>query len=239
MKNHLNFFRLFILIFFTTGLIGFKVKAQTINYFFGEFKIKKVLSYYDSISKYVNYTAYANLYSDSVSTSKSYTAVNCGQVFYNNKGLAYNSQIKTYLDTVERKFNTGIRWSVVGANSCNSFTNTLVDSFPSFNFELSLPMQLDKSKNLCVVISGCKYTDEIEVTFFDGQYRISVPYYRKLNYTANLNQIIIPKCDLSTLSGNGVHVTVSLIKIEYKKFNGKKYKFEKRFDFVKPMPLLN
>ncbi|MBL7912398.1 MAG: hypothetical protein JNJ41_15160 [Bacteroidia bacterium] len=238
MKNYLIFLKPICFLLLISSLC-FKSTAQSMQYFHGEFKVNKVLTYLDSLSKFTTYRTSANLYNDSVSSSRSYTAMNCGQVLYNAKPLSYTSQIRTYLDTVERKSNVGIKWSVVGSTSASTFTTTLVDSFPSFNFEASLPNQLDKSKNLCITINNCNYTDEIEITFFDGQYRISVPYYRRINYTSSLNQIVIPKCDLGTLTGYGVHITVSLIKNEYKRFNGKKYKFEKRFDFVKPMALKN
>ena len=236
MKKNLNSFTVFVFILL---LITTKGKAQTATYFYGEFKIRKVLNYFDSLSTTTNYIALSNLYADSVPASKSYTAINVGQVIYSTKGLGYTSQIKTYMDTVIRKTNTGINWALVGVNGNTSFTTTLVDSFPSYNFKTSLPTQLDKLQNFCIVLNNCKYTDEVEVTFFDGQYRFSVPYYRKVNFTTNLTQIIIPKCDLSTLTGSGVHVTISLIKNEYKKFNGKRYKFEKRFDYVRPMAIVN
>lgn len=220
-------------------LISFNNTAQTRNYFFGEFKIKKTINYRDSAVKFTRYIAYSNLYSDSVSSSKSYTAINCGQIFYNNIGLRYNSIIKTYMDSVERKTNYGITWSLLGGASCNNFTTTLIDSLPSFNYLTSLPSQLNKSQNLHITLDNCKYTDEIEIIFFDGHYSLSNPSYRKVNYTNNLNQIVIPQNDLCSLSGSVVSITISLIKNEYKRINGKNYKFEKRYDYVKPLPLIN
>jgi hypothetical protein len=236
MKNIKKTIRTAALAFFISSMMSFS-PPTTQSSFYGEFKIRKIMNYYDSHSSHTNYIATANLYANAVSSSQSWIASNQGQVYYNGSGLKYDPMINFYTDTLERKTNTGIKWSVTTAGSTTGFSTSLTDTFPDFDYIVCLPDVLDKSKNLKVDLNNCSYADEVEVTIWDGQFRTTVPFYRRTTIKGNSN-IVIQKSDLSSLSGPGVIVTVSLIKNELQTINGKTYKFEKRFDLVRPMPLI-
>jgi hypothetical protein len=207
-------------------------------YYFGEFKLRKIITIYDSMNIYTNYMSYSNLYEDSVNNNESWHAQALGNVKYNGVSLKYYPNIRTFMDTVQRKQNTVLVWELSGIGSYPSFTATSYSAFPSYLKTNILPDVLNKSQTFEVNLLGISNAESIELVMFDGTFRTEMPYNRKVVGTTE--SISIPSADLNTISGtNGVTIILSLVSTEYKMLGGKRFKFEKRSDLYKRLPVID
>ncbi|MBK6832909.1 MAG: hypothetical protein IPG89_01005 [Bacteroidetes bacterium] len=180
------------------------------QYYYGELKIKKNFVYYDSSYSMQNFMAHAWMYDDSVNYSQSWKAVNNATIYFNDVSLKYNPIIKTYTDTIQRRTNRGINWTLYNTISGTSSNVNCLDSFPSISNYNILPSNFNRTLDFNIDFSSVAFADEIEISMYDGKFRSTVPYYRKVK--ANITSITIPASDLSTLDGEFVTVTISLIK---------------------------
>ncbi|MBK9286055.1 MAG: hypothetical protein IPM51_17300 [Sphingobacteriaceae bacterium] len=225
------FFLLVVVCFsFTTPL--------NLNYFNGEFKVKKSLNFNNSGMSNFTYNASCNLYTDSVSLNQLWKSQNLGEVLYNNIPLTYNNTINLYIDSAVRKTNQYVNWELKNSTFFTPFAVSIDTTFPSFSYHNCLPSIIDRSQNLEVILDSLNNVDFVEITSYNNLLG-NLPYYRKFQPHNGLNQIIITKSELRNMSGSGTIVTISLIKNSFKRINGRNFKFEKRFDFVKAMPLVN
>ncbi len=229
MKNPL-FYSLITFVFFLNTL-----KAQN-TFYYGDFRLRKIVSSFDTIRPLVNYHATSILYTDSVKENLSASAGYLGTVYFNESALNYNSAIKLYFDTVQRRSNEGQYWELNGGGGMPSFTTSVTDSFPSLTNVDLLPDTIHKSDSLYLVFDSSTYTDQIELAFWDGNPRVLCPYNKNLPGTQTSVSII--SNELSLLNAETVHITLSLIKQEFQILNGFRFKFEKRLDIVKTAILL-
>jgi hypothetical protein len=208
------------------------------NSFYGEFVVRKVLTSYDSLNAFTNYIAYSNLYADSVETNESWHSGNFGNVVFNGIGLNYNDIIKTYHDTVQRTSNEEMEWIFLSTSGAlASFTANCLDTFPNIQNINIIPDTLKKSDSLYIHFGEITNVDEIELTMFDGVLRIDPPFNRAMQVS---NQFVsVPAADLSTLEGEAVTLTLGMIKYEYKILSGKRFRFQKRYNIVKTLRLVN
>ena len=222
--------------------------SQSCPYYSGEFKIKKRLYYIDTltldtslakydVTKFKHYIILANLYTDTVNVTTFWRASNLGQINYNGVGLVYDSLLHTYYDTLQRRLNEGINFSFSGNSTISGFTTSLTDTFPDIALKYILPDTLKKSNAFNLNFESITFCDEIELTMFDGQFRIQFPFNRLV--PGSTSSISIPSTDLNTLDGNTVTVTISFIKNDFQIINSKRYRFERRFDIIRIMPLIN
>lgn len=216
--------------------LGTELNAQ--SYYNGEFTIRKIETYYGSNFTSKNYVVYSNLYADSVNRNETWHSDNLGNVYFNSTGLLYNSVIKTYMDTIQRQSNVGMQWIVTSSSGpITSFTATCLDTFSTIQNIDFFPDTLKKSDSLYIYFGEVTNADEIELTMFDGRLRILFPFNRKVSSSSH--SISVPSSDLTTLGGDVVNLTLSLIKYEYQIHNGKRFKFEKRYNIVKTLRLVN
>lgn len=218
--------------------VSLHTKAQGL-YYYGDFKIKKIVSYYDSLNKPVNFFATSFLYPDSVYEHTIFTD-NFGTVFYNDTSLMYDYNLKLYHDTVQRYSNERIKWNFESHDTevMSSFSiTTSNEEFPTIANVHLLPNDLRKSQDFVLEFGSVSYADEIEILFMDGQFRMEFPFNRRIS--ADTTSVNIPSSDFETLDGEAVTIMFSLIKNEYQIIDGKRFKFEKRFDIVRHVPLLN
>jgi hypothetical protein len=213
-----------------------KLRAQD-PFYYGEFRLRKIVSSFDTIRPLVNYHATSLLYTDTVNEMLSSYAGALGTVYFNGTSLHYNSTIKLYFDTLQRRTNEGQTWQLLGTGGMPSFTTSVVDSFPSFsNAAIVLPDTVHKSDSLYLVFDSSIYTDRIELAFWDGNPRVICPYNKNLPGTQTSVSVLAN--ELSLLNAETVYITLSLIKREFHVIDGVRFKFEKRFDIVKTAVLL-
>ncbi|MBK6833850.1 MAG: hypothetical protein IPG89_06065 [Bacteroidetes bacterium] len=116
------------------------------QYYYGELKIKKILSI--MILPIVCKISWLILwmYDDSVNYSQSWKAVNNATIYFNDVSLKYNPIIKTYTDTIQRRTNRGINWTLYNTISGTSSNVNCLDSFPSISnyniFALAILIEL-------------------------------------------------------------------------------------------------
>jgi len=222
-----------VIFFLASPLISLNAQSP---YYYGEFKLRKIISFYDTSGSLVNYHATSILYTDTVNENYSPLASNQGTVFFNGTSLQYNSTIKLYFDTLQRTENNSQSWRLDGSGGMVSFTTTSQDTFPALSNYSLIPDTIVKSDSLYLQFENVIYADEIEVLFWDGIPRVETPFNRKIS--GNTTHISIPTSNLGMLDGETVYVTVSLVKKEYEILDGSRFKFEKRFDIVKTAVLL-
>jgi hypothetical protein len=228
-------------IFFSAILVSsifslHNLRAQD-PFYYGEFRLRKIVSSFDTIRPLVNYHATSMLFTDSVNETLSSYAGSLGTVYFNGTSLNYNSAIKLYFDTLQRRTNEGLSWQLAGSGGMPSFTTSVVDSFPYFtNADIVLPDTVHKSDSLYLVFDSTTYTDRIELAFWDGNPRVICPYNKNLPGTQT--SVSILSSELSLLGGETVYITLSFVKQEFKILNNFRFKFEKRFDIVKTAILM-
>jgi len=221
------------------ALIGISILVLSFDllkdetYYFGELKIKKNFSYYNRDNSFTKYIVNANMYEDSVNYSQTWKSKNTGIIYFNDVPLRYNEYINTYVDVMQRDSIIGVKWDLFDNTSSRNISLNINDSFPSLGNHEILSDVLNTGQDLIIDLSSVVYADEIEISMFDGKYRINQPFYRK--FKSGPTSITIPSSDLSALSGENVYVTISLIKKEFNTIENKNYKFEKDFNFIKLM----
>lgn len=214
----------------------FNLNAQ--SYYNGEFMFKKIETYFDSSYSSKNYMACSNLYADTVNQPETWHADNLANVSFNGVCLAYNSAIRMYLDTIQRTDYEGMRWSISSSSGpISGFTTTCTNSFPSIQIHNFFPDTLRKSDSLYIYFGKVTNADKIELTMFDGVLRIFFPFNRQIS--PSKLSVSIPSSDLTSLEGDTVNLTLSLVKNEYQMHNGQRFRFEKRYNIVKTLRLIN
>lgn len=222
-------------IFFTILISGFYMPPK-VSYS-GEFRANKIMNYYDSTLSSVMYQGMAFIYDKPYENFAPANGINNGSIKLNNRSLYFESTIKMYLDSADRKTNQGINWSLSGANNLTNFTYTCTSTYPAFNGVRYLPNIISKSDNLILPINNLQGADQIEVNIDDLKLHLLTPWYRKVN--ATVTNLVIPKNHLQDLMCGTVTIRISFIKNEEKIFNGKTFKFEHRLNINKTVNLIN
>lgn len=202
----------------------------------GEFKVLKTVTVIDSSLHYTKFSGMCNLYSDAVMTTQSWLASDLGRVYFNDVELQYNNGIRTYLDKLDRNECQSIVWTLNDSPIISNFTVVCSEAFPSVSSYNFIPDKLNRAVGFEIVVHGIKNADEIQIFLNDGQFRLSAPFYRLV--PVQQNQVFIPSSDLSSLSGDHVTVSVTIISKEMKVVNGKVFKFQKILNIIRTITLL-
>ena len=186
----------------------------------------------DTTSQHTTYQTFSNLYIDSVYSANFYTSGNFGHVYFNDIACEFKSNINTYIDTISRETNTGIKWEVASSNTVlPSFTTTCLDSFPSIaSFEHVLPDTVDKSNGVSISFGTVSYCDEIHLYFSDGTARFPAPFNK--TGSASTTSFSVSSSDLATLDNSYVTIILSFIKVEFQTHGGKRFKFLRKFNLA-------
>lgn len=204
--------------------------------YFGFLKATEIRYYQDTAMINKFYQGLAFLPRGGTNKLNAFYCKKSGNLFFNNKPLAFQKFVNAYCDSIGSKDFEGIKWNLSSSDSLPSFSYTCSLGYPIINNPIDLPNSISKSNNVLIDISGVSNFDEVEFIINDSQLKIFTPWYRKLT---NVTNFTILKSDLVTLTGPVIQINLLLIKNEEKEFNGKKFKFENRIMLVKNIPLTN
>lgn len=225
----------FVTILYITIISAFYIPPRV--YFSGEFRANKIMNYSDSTLSSVMYQGLALIYDRPYESFSPANGVNNGQIKLNNRPLYFETAIRMYLDSADRKTDQGINWSLNETENLTSFNYSCTSTYPIFNGVRYLPNVISKSDNLTIPLNNLQGADQIEVNLDDLKLHLLAPWYRKVN--ATVTNLVIPKNHLQDLTCGTITMRISFIKNEEKTFNGKTFKFEHRLNINKLVSLIN
>ena len=205
---------------------------------FGDFKIIKMQTYKNNALQSTFFNGLVKLYPEAMDPRFVFKADNIAHVSLNNKPLKYQTNIKSYNDSIERLVDEGSTWAVSTNNVFSSFTYSCSINYPIFNSIQNIPDTIRKSENYSIDIGGVQNADFVEFIFDDLIFHPQVPWYRKINTSIN-NVIVIPGSAFNEITSQNGFVRLVFTKGEDKMIDGKNFRFENRLMLVKPVLIIN
>jgi hypothetical protein len=219
----------YTLLTFTVFLLNLQVFCQP-NYF-GEFRAEKVMNYDGSNLSSTSLNPIAFIYSSPTSSLTPYFALENGIIQFNDQPLTYNSLVRAYLDLNQRTPDDTIKWILLNQQNIVQFTYSPSVSYPNYANSITVPNSISKGNELKIEFGNFENIDEIEFNIDDQRPHAVTPWYRII--PGGIKKIVIPAVHLTSINSNVVALKISLIKREYKEFDGKNYKFEARLTINK------
>lgn len=233
----------FILLFFC--LFNLILNAQ--KSFYGELGLTKTYFYFDTImldtsmqkydvSKKTKYMASGIIFNDSVLYYNPALSIGSGVLKLNDVPLSFSEMLMNYEDTVERKINNSQVWKYESTDAARSFTFSQSTAMPDISSRHIIPALVQLSNGLSIVFGQTSHTDSVQVIIYDYNAPENFPYSKTV--AANSNSINIPASDISQFINKHPNITVSFIKDEFQTINNKSYRFNKRFNIVRPVAVV-
>jgi hypothetical protein len=222
-------------VFIIISLLSFRPSSTTI---YGDFKSIKMVGYGNNEIMYTFYNSLVKLYPEATDANMMFKASRIGSVNMNSKPLKYQNNIKAYLDSTERMDDGRAIWSVSSNSVFSAFTFSCPLDYPTFTTVENIPDTIKRSSNYIINIGNVQNADFVEFIFDDFTFHNPVPWYRKINVSANTT-IVIPGVNFSTITTQTGFVRLAFTKGLDTILNEKKFRFEKRLIVVKPVVIIN
>jgi len=233
-----HFFKLSLFGVFATFFFSFFPPNDRVT-FYGDFKSIKMETYFRNILQSTFYNGFVKLYPLEVDERMPFKALNLGIVKINNKTLKYQPNIKAYIDSIERKTDEGVLWSVSSNSVFAAFTQSCSANYPVFNGIQNIPDTISKTRSYVIHLNGLQNSDFVEFVLDDNVFHPSVPWYRKMRTTPQNSVLTIPGHNFNAITVQQAFVRLVFTKAEDVIIAGKKFHFENRLMMVKSVVIIN